>query len=105
MSMNIQVVDHYQFHGAMKYEHVLGNEEVMNRMTRLGGHISEALISGNEWEKHQWRGDKEGVCPVCHCDLLTVKHSENKVDCPVCGIEGRLSIENNEIKVVFLRKK
>ena len=105
MPLNIQVVDHYQFHGAMKYEHVLGNKEVMERMTKLGANISDALSSDEGPENYKWRGDKEGVCPTCHCDLLTIIHDENKVECPVCGIEGKLTLDNNKIKVDFSEKE
>jgi hypothetical protein len=33
--------------------------------------------------------------------MLTVLHKENKVECPVCGIEGELVLENGEIQVTF----
>lgn len=47
----------------------------------------------------------EGVCPVCHQRLLTIMPKSTKVECPVCGIEGELSIENDEIKVHFSQEQ
>lgn len=43
----------------------------------------------------------EGVCPVCHQRMITIMPKSTKVECPVCGIEGQLRIENDEIKVDF----
>ena len=42
-----------------------------------------------------------GVCPVCHQRLLTILPHTTKVECPICGIEGELTIEDGEIKVAF----
>ena len=42
-----------------------------------------------------------GVCPVCHQRLITILPSTTTVECPVCGIEGQLSIENGAVKVEF----
>ena len=44
----------------------------------------------------------KGVCPVCHQRLITITPGcGTKVECPVCGIEGELSIVDGEIKVEF----
>lgn len=101
MSMGIDVIDTYEYHGAMAHEHVIGNDAVMARMESLGQHIAEAVMAEDEAERVRWRGEHEGVCPVCHCDLLTVLHDKNRVECPVCGIEGRLELKGAEIDVCF----
>ena len=43
----------------------------------------------------------KGVCPVCHQRMVTILPGTTKVECPICGIEGQLRIENDEIKVDF----
>lgn len=43
----------------------------------------------------------EGVCPVCHQRLVTILPGTTKVECPVCGIEGDLAIENGAVKIVY----
>lgn len=101
MSMGIDVIDKYEYFGAMGYEHVVGNEKVMNRMVKLGQNIVESLY-GDEAEMSKWRGDEEPeACPVCHCNMLTVMHDKNKVECPVCGISGELNLVDGNIKVEF----
>ncbi|MGB4658265.1 MAG: flavodoxin family protein, partial [Mobilitalea sp.] len=49
--------------------------------------------------------DEEGTCPVCHLDMLTLMHDKNKVECPICGIEGELAVIEGEIKVHFSDKQ
>ncbi len=101
MSMGIDVIDMHEYHGAMAYEHVLGNEPEIARMKEVGRHIVEALRAESEEERVRFRGEDEGVCPVCHCDMLTVGKDRIGVECPVCGIAGRLSIVDGRITVEF----
>lgn len=101
MSLGIDVIDTYKYFGAMSYEHVLGNDKVMKRMSSLGKHIVEALNADNEEERTKWRGDNEGICPVCHNDMLAVSHKGMEVECPTCGIIGELNTDNGQINVHF----
>lgn len=100
MSMGIDVIDKYEYFGAMAHEHVVGNQEVIDRMVKVGQNVAEAL-NGDEKEMSKWRGNDEGTCPVCHCDMLTVLHNKNEVECPVCGISGELTLVEGHIKVKF----
>lgn len=101
ISMGTSVVDKYEYFGAMALEHVVGNTEVMDRMVVMGQNIAAAINSETEEEIRKWRGADEGICPVCHCDMLTVIHNKNVVECPVCGISGDLALVDGEIKVNF----
>ena len=49
----------------------------------------------------QPEGKPAEVCPVCHQRLITILPGTTTVECPVCGIEGQLSIEDGAIKVEF----
>lgn len=101
MSQGIDVVDTFEYHGAMAYNHVVGNQTVMDRMYEMGHHIAEALACEKETERVRWRGDHEGVCPVCHCDMLTISNGGEVVECPVCGIYGTATIEDGKLKAHF----
>lgn len=101
MSMGIDVVDMHEYHGAMAYEHVLGNEKQMERMKKMGQNIAAALAEEEEEERIKWRGQEEGVCPVCHCDMLTVSKDRSSIECPVCGIYGELECRDGKIQVHF----
>ncbi len=105
MSMGIDVIDMYEYHGAMAYEHVLGNEVVMNRSKAIGQHIVEALEATSEEERTKWRSEEEGACPVCHCDMMTISKDKTYVECPVCGIRGELSLEDGKIRTRFSKEE
>lgn len=106
MSMGIDVIDMNQYFGAMAYEHVLGNEAQMNRMKEIGQNIAAALNAQTEEERTRWRGKKEGVCPVCHCNMLTIpENGDTTVECPVCGIYGELTLKDGKIHVEFSEKQ
>lgn len=105
MSMGIDVVDMHEYFGAMGYEHVLGNDTEMERMRLMGQNIAQALAAEQEEERTRFRGEEKGVCPVCHCNMLTVSQDRTSVECPVCGIEGNLRIEDGEIHVEFSEKE
>ena len=100
MSMNIQVVDTYKYFGAMAYPHVLGNETAMERSRTVGRNIVDALASEGD-DRNRWRGDHEGVCPVCHCDMLTVSEDRESIECPVCGIYGKFAVVDGKLQTIF----
>lgn len=101
--LGIDVVDTYEYHGAMAYNHVAGNAPVMARMAKMGQNVVEALAAGDETERTRWRGDEQGVCPVCHCHLLTIPKdgSAAAIECPVCGIKGSATFENGKVQAFF----
>jgi multimeric flavodoxin WrbA len=99
--MAIDVVDKLLYYGAMNVEHVLGVPEVMAKAKKLGENIVAALNAETEEERKKYRGDEQGTCPVCHEDLLQVLHDGNKVECPVCGIEGTVDVVDGNLKVMF----
>ncbi len=102
LSMGIDVVDTYEYHGAMAHYHVVGNQPVMDRMTEMGKHVVDALAHmDDEEERRRWRGDHEGVCPVCHCDLLTVSQDKKTIECPVCGSYGTFTVEDGKLIAHF----
>ncbi|MDD6161087.1 MAG: flavodoxin family protein [Oscillospiraceae bacterium] len=101
LSQGIDIVDTYEYYGAMAYNNVVGNQPVMDRMWEMGMHLAEAVACEDEEESRRWRGDHQGVCPVCHCDMLTVIEDGAAVECPVCGIRGQHRIEDGKLKVDF----
>ena len=67
------------------------------------GHNVAAQM-GRPIEKTKWVGDEPGMCPVCHCNLLTIP-GKNPVECPVCGISGTLKITKGVISVDFSKEQ
>ena len=71
------------------------DENLIGRAGELGRRVAEAV--GRPYSEVEWFGE-EGTCPVCHNNLLTVNKTTT-VECPVCGITGKLSIMGDELKV------
>ena len=69
----------------------------------MGKNVAEAMKMPIEDVK--WKGDDMGVCPVCHCNLLLITNHKNPVECPVCGIAGKLKMDGDKIKVTFSKKE
>lgn len=66
----------------------------MGRRTALG--FTDDSVTFFEPE-----GKPKGVCPVCHQRLITILPGTTTVECPVCGIEGELSIKDGAVQVEF----
>ena len=75
------------------------DDKLMARLTQLGRNVAEA--AEKDPENRPWMGDDAGVCPVCHNNLVSLAFGTTTVECPLCGIEGKLSIEGDKVKVDF----
>lgn len=104
-SLGIDVIDTYEYYGAMAHESILGNPPVLERMAKVGQHIAESVMAETEEARTAWRGDEEGVCPVCHTRMLQVSHDAKSVDCVVCGSHGMLTVEGGKIRVTFTEEE
>jgi len=97
-SLNMKVIGQVDIHGAWFGPR---REECEGLCTDLGKQIMAE--TGKEYEDVQWYG-MPGHCPACHGDIFTVFDGTTTVECPICGIQGELSIEDGEIKVSFTDK-
>lgn len=73
------------------------------RAKQLGKNVAEA--SGKHPRDVKFMGDDPGICPTCHGRILTLNPKMGKggkwVECPLCGIQGELTIEDGKVKVDF----
>jgi multimeric flavodoxin WrbA len=74
------------------------DQKFMDRLKKLGEHIGSA--AGKSRKEIKWMGDEEGICPVCHCDQLTVRKGTT-VECTVCGCVGTLKVIDEQITVDY----
>ncbi|MDF1552268.1 MAG: flavodoxin family protein [Deferrisomatales bacterium] len=94
--LNIKVIDQFQAHWVGRPGHVLLKDQYLQRAAALGRNVAEAMK--RPAEETAFLGDKPGVCPYCHTDLL-VMQAKCTVQCPVCGIHGTLRIQADEVAV------
>ncbi len=91
-------VDYCDFHGMGKIFGEPGYKEKMyDRAKELGKNVAE--FANKHPLQIQYRGDP-GICPMCHSKMVQFRNGTT-VDCPDCGIEGKISIENGEIVVNY----
>lgn len=75
------------------------DQQLIDNMREMGKRTAEAYFM--EDKDIEWFGPQgEGTCPVCHQNLLTV-NGTTTVECPICGIEGKISIEGDKLNVTF----
>jgi multimeric flavodoxin WrbA len=95
-SMQMHIVDQMNVYRISQLGHVAIHEDLMGRAARLGENLTAEC--GKPFSDDVWYGDEQGVCPVCHNNLLMVGDT-TKVECPVCGISGEISVEEGRLKV------
>lgn len=79
------------------------DEELIQNMREMGRRTAEAYSM--EDHEIEWFGPQgNGTCPVCHQNLLTV-NGTTTVECPICGIEGKLSVEGDKLNVTFSQEQ
>ncbi|HAX50994.1 MAG TPA: flavodoxin family protein [Lachnospiraceae bacterium] len=75
------------------------DDELMGHMHEMGKRTAAAVFMDDK--EVEYYGPKgHGTCPVCHQNLLMV-NGTTTVECPVCGIEGKISIEGDRLEVEF----
>lgn len=98
-SMQMPVVDQLNvFDMNIRVSPVL-HPDLLERVNRLGQNVAGAIGSPDKYAV-AWMGDRPGICPACHNDLLKVNDGVN-VECPICGMRGKLVIQDGEIKAEF----
>jgi multimeric flavodoxin WrbA len=78
---------------------VVLDQEAMDAAYNLGKEIAFAIR-----EKDFTYKGEEGVCPYCHDWLLRILKDRGTVECPTCGVRGKLSIADGRISVKFEEK-
>ena len=92
-SAQTEIVDHINAIGLADPGAATTRKDYLERAALLGRSVADAMQSGD----YRWRGEKEGICPSCHLDILTMVPGNKQVICPVCGIYGDVHIENGEL--------
>jgi multimeric flavodoxin WrbA len=75
---------------------VVLDQDAMDLAFKMGEEIALAVRD----QDFSYRGDP-GICPSCHDRNLRILRDNKNVECPTCGIRGKLSIVDEKIKVDF----
>jgi multimeric flavodoxin WrbA len=97
----MKAVGHVDAYNMGNTAHPLLDKNLMDTCTDLGQAIAASI--GKPYDQvNTWIG-KQGVCPVCHNSLIDLDGTENgaRVECPICGIRGDVSINAGKLEVTF----
>ncbi|MBM3118947.1 MAG: flavodoxin family protein [Chloroflexi bacterium] len=72
------------------------NQRALDRAHKIGITLAQAIKTGDV----TYRGEP-GICPICHDRNIHILKDNQTVECGLCGIRGKLSIESGKIKVHF----
>ncbi len=98
-SVEMKVVGHIDAYDQGRRANPVLDQKLMDQCGELGSRIAQSI--GLPYDEVEWFGE-EGVCPACHNQLISIApNGSTAVECPVCGIEGKLTIENDRVKVLF----
>ncbi len=78
---------------------VVLDSEAMDLADKRGREIAQAVKE----KDFRFRGE-EGVCPSCHDRLIRILKDGETVECPTCGVRGKLSVVEGKIRVRFEEK-
>ncbi len=102
-SMQMTVVDQIDLYGMGDRVNPAFHPELMERLASMGRNVMSCV--GKPKEEAPWFGDEEGVCPLCHNKLLFVRDGTTRVECPVCGCAGTLSIDDGKVSVSYTEEE
>ncbi|BCZ44983.1 FMN reductase [Clostridium gelidum] len=100
-SLMMKVVGQIDAYDMGRTANPLLDQNLMDRVGELGKRVAEAV--GKPYDEVEWFGE-EGTCPVCHCNLISVTKTTT-VECPICGIEGHLSVDGDKVNIEFSKEQ
>jgi multimeric flavodoxin WrbA len=78
---------------------VVLDQEAMDLAHEIGREIASAAKNRD----FTYKGDP-GICPSCHDWLFRILKDRETVECPTCGVRGKLSLREGKISVTFEEK-
>ncbi|MBP3913640.1 MAG: flavodoxin family protein [Lachnospiraceae bacterium] len=100
MSAMMKVMGNYNANSMGTIGNPYLDDQLIENMHELGRRTVKGL-NDESVEFFEPDNKPKGVCPFCHQRLITILPGTTKVECPVCGIEGQLSIVDGAIEVDF----
>lgn len=97
LPMNMKVVDQQIFNWIALPGTAVLKDEMLERARKSGRHVALSL-QGNP-EEATYIGE-EGICTICHTNLLNINAKDSTAVCSVCGVQGKLVNEDNTMKFV-----
>jgi len=95
LQLKMAVIDRVLIHIQAMSE-TSADQRVLDRARKVGVEVATAIKTGDI----TYQGEP-GICPICHDRNIHILKDNETVECGLCGIRGKLRIENGKIKVHF----
>ncbi len=93
--LGLKIVDREQF----EWNHcLLAREEYVERMRQMGEHLAKMAHLPSE---EQYYNGPEGICPICHNNVMRMTPGTNECTCVLCGMIGTGYMEDGKLAVHF----
>ncbi|OGQ00045.1 MAG: hypothetical protein A2026_07285 [Deltaproteobacteria bacterium RBG_19FT_COMBO_46_12] len=93
--LGMEVIDRALIHTQAINEVVL-YDKALAKARKMGREVAKSVKTGDT----SYRGEP-GICPICHDRVLRILRDEKTVECGVCGIRGKIVVEEGKIRVHF----
>jgi multimeric flavodoxin WrbA len=93
--LGMKVIDRALMHTQAINEVVL-YDKTLAKAREMGKEVAKAVKTGDT----SYRGES-GVCPLCQDRVLRILRDDETVECGVCGIRGKILVEEGKIRVRF----
>jgi multimeric flavodoxin WrbA len=93
--LGMEVIDRALIHTQAINEVVL-YDKALAKAREMGKEVAKALKTGDT----SYCGEP-GVCPLCQDRVLRILQDDETVECGVCGIRGKILVEEGKIRVRF----
>jgi multimeric flavodoxin WrbA len=93
--LGMEVIDRVLIHTQAINEVVLYDKALV-KARKMGREVAKAVKMGDT----SYRGEP-GICPICHDRVLRILRDEKTVECGICGIRGKIVVEEGKIRVHF----
>ena len=94
LPMQIEVVDKMLVNWVALPGVVTLKEEELKRARCSGRHVAETLTKDISEAKYI---GKQGLCPLCHSEVVEIKDGSVIGKCGICGVKGTLSIAEGKM--------
>lgn len=96
-SMQTAIVDQVVFEGAGTPRSIVLDDAALARAAQLGRNVAGQI--GRAFGDVEYLGDEQGLCPMCHLDVIALCGRE--VECATCGARGELVVEDGDVSLRF----
>ena len=93
--LGMEVIDRALIH-TQAINEVLLYDKALGKARKMGKELAKAVKTGDV----SYRGEP-GICPICQDRVLRILRDDQTVECGVCGIKGKVVVEEGKIRVRF----